>query len=379
MPSLLHLGLAAMLFATASAAPVRSGFTVHQVAKNKGFIRSGPRVNAETYLKYGKSMPKDVAHAFATQQGTVSANPEEYDSEYLSPVTIGGQTLNLDFDTGSADLWVYSSELSASAQKGHDIYDPAKSSTAVKKSGYTWSIVYGDGSSAKGNVYADTVTVGGVTATSQAVELATSLSSAFLADTNNDGLLGLSFSSINTGMCCFPEKPSHTDCCSSVPDSSKDVLRQRQGNLAISTVRSYPEEGPTRNIRLRIHRFVQVHWLNLLHYREDLSGLLGVHWHRVCCRIRVLCHFLDRCHRRYRHHAPISSNHNSNCILCQGIWIIVQQCVRWLYLPVLSNFAKLHGWNWNLSWCHPGILYQLCPATGRKLQYVSPETLLYAD
>ena len=26
------------------------------------------------------------------------------DSEYLCPVTIGGQTLNLDFDTGSSDL-----------------------------------------------------------------------------------------------------------------------------------------------------------------------------------------------------------------------------------------------------------------------------------
>ena len=38
--------------------------------------------------------------------GTVSANPEQYDSEYLCPVQIGtpAQTLPLDFDTGSADL-----------------------------------------------------------------------------------------------------------------------------------------------------------------------------------------------------------------------------------------------------------------------------------
>lgn len=38
------------------------------------------------------------------ENGEVSAEPEENESEYLSPVTIGGQKLELDFDTGSADL-----------------------------------------------------------------------------------------------------------------------------------------------------------------------------------------------------------------------------------------------------------------------------------
>lgn len=37
-------------------------------------------------------------------EGEVNAHPEENESEYLSPVTIGGQKLNLNFDTGSADL-----------------------------------------------------------------------------------------------------------------------------------------------------------------------------------------------------------------------------------------------------------------------------------
>lgn len=38
----------------------------------------------------------------------VPAADQQNDSEYLVPVTIGtpGKTFNLDFDTGSADLWV---------------------------------------------------------------------------------------------------------------------------------------------------------------------------------------------------------------------------------------------------------------------------------
>jgi aspergillopepsin I len=95
--------------------------------------------------------------------------------------------------------WVFSSELPSSQSSGHSIYNPSKSSTAKKLSGATWNISYGDGSGASGDVYTDTVDVGGTTVTGQAVELAKTISAQFQQDQDNDGLLGLAFSSINTG------------------------------------------------------------------------------------------------------------------------------------------------------------------------------------
>ena len=98
----------------------------------------------------------------------------------------------------TSSRWVFSSELPSSESAGHTVYNPAKSSTSKIESGETWSITYGDGSSSSGNVYADTVSVGATTVTSQAVELAETASSQFVEDTDSDGLLGLAFNSINT-------------------------------------------------------------------------------------------------------------------------------------------------------------------------------------
>lgn len=74
------------------------------------------------------------------------------------------------------------------------MYNPRNSGTKLPD---TWAITYGDQSGASGVVYADKVQVGAVTATKQAVEAATSVSSTFAQNTADDGLLGLAFSSIN--------------------------------------------------------------------------------------------------------------------------------------------------------------------------------------
>jgi len=203
----LILGLSACsLFAS----PTRSGesFSVPRIHQT-GVRRSGPAAIAAAFRKYGWTLPtappghEDIYHSSKVakrQTGKVNATPEQYHAEYLCPVTIGGQTLNMDFDTGSSDFWVFSTYLSQKTIGQHIAFNPNKSSTFQKLNGYSWQIMYGDGSGAKGVVGTDTVNIGGATATKQAVELATALSSSFVADTLNDGLVGLGFSNINNGM-----------------------------------------------------------------------------------------------------------------------------------------------------------------------------------
>jgi aspergillopepsin I len=92
------------------AVPTKKGFTINQSIA-KPFL-PGPVQVQKAYKKFNVAVPADVAAAAAADDGSVAANPEQYDAEYLSPVTIGGQTLNLDFDTGSADLFVTALEVS---------------------------------------------------------------------------------------------------------------------------------------------------------------------------------------------------------------------------------------------------------------------------
>ncbi|CRG86996.1 aspergillopepsin I [Talaromyces islandicus] len=184
--------------AVAAAVPVASqtkGFSLVQEAIPKSSYRAPAAHLAKALAKYGAPIPAHVAAA-AASTGSVTTNPSDGDEEYVTKVTVGDSTLKLDFDTGSADLWAFSQDTPSSERSGHSYYKPSDSATKV--SGASWDISYGDGSSAKGSVYKDVVTVGGVTFDKQAVEAASSVSSEFTQDTSIDGLLGLAFSSINT-------------------------------------------------------------------------------------------------------------------------------------------------------------------------------------
>ena len=109
------LGAVLALLHFVSTSPVdlqpKAGNFIVQQTTPKPSKKSGPAAILSTYGKYNASAPEDVIKAATANDGKVSANPTQYDSEYLSPVTIGGQTLNLDFDTGSSDLSVVSSPI----------------------------------------------------------------------------------------------------------------------------------------------------------------------------------------------------------------------------------------------------------------------------
>ncbi|CAD6907988.1 unnamed protein product, partial [Tilletia controversa] len=96
---------------------------------------------------------------------------------WVGKVGVGtpAQIVTVDFDTGSSDLWVNPS-----------IYKPSASSTA-KKTGKTFRVAYGDGSHATGDIYLESVTVGGLTAVKQAFGTATKST---LHDSGNQGIAG---------------------------------------------------------------------------------------------------------------------------------------------------------------------------------------------
>ena len=72
------------------------------------------------------------------------------------------------------------------------MFDPSKSSTWKPLQGQSWTIRYGDGSTASGSVGSDLVTVGGLKVQNQGVEIAEQLSESFESN-KGDGLMGLAF------------------------------------------------------------------------------------------------------------------------------------------------------------------------------------------
>jgi len=84
-----------------------SRFTVPAV-HNANYMRNGTAAMLKAYAKFHLKPTREMPEAFTQslrkrQDGSVTAVPND-GSEYLVPVTIGGEPLNLDFDTGSSDL-----------------------------------------------------------------------------------------------------------------------------------------------------------------------------------------------------------------------------------------------------------------------------------
>ncbi|KAG9121485.1 Type I transmembrane sorting receptor [Ceratobasidium sp. 392] len=119
---------------------------------------------------------------------------------WSGPISIGtpAQNFLITFDTGSADLWVPSANCQDEGCQKKKRYTTSSSSTVFQPSPErTFKIAYGDGSSTvSGPIFADTVSVGGLSATGQAFSAVTQSSNVFAQDPS-DGIMGLGFSAIS--------------------------------------------------------------------------------------------------------------------------------------------------------------------------------------
>ncbi|OAA58730.1 endothiapepsin precursor [Cordyceps fumosorosea ARSEF 2679] len=197
---------------TAIAAPAEASGLTFSVPAHKNPVQRHPIADAHYVLrKYATPETIEAIEAdlqarrdavplsLRGENATVGANPHGstpgVDTSYLAEVNIGTppQKLQLDFDTGSSDLWVFSTDTKSSEVKGQTLYKPAKSTSAKQLQGAKWRVTYGDESHSNGIVYLDTVKVGSATVTGQAVESAQDVSSQFTADSGSSGLLGLAY------------------------------------------------------------------------------------------------------------------------------------------------------------------------------------------
>ncbi|KAI9257908.1 rhizopuspepsin precursor-like protein [Sporodiniella umbellata] len=167
------------------------------LAKNNDYKPNAKRAIQKANAKYSRFSGNSTGHASPDGTGSVPVTDYHGDVEYYGEVTVGtpGVTLKLDFDTGSSDLW-FASTLCSNCGGSQTKYDPSKSKTYVKD-GRSWSISYGDGSSAGGILGKDTVNLGGLSIKGQTIELAKTEASSFQSGPS-DGLLGLGFDSITT-------------------------------------------------------------------------------------------------------------------------------------------------------------------------------------
>ena len=113
--------LLALFFVTVFSSPIQNkkrSFKVKRVPV-PNYVPHGPKAYRRALVKYGindiSPLPNsDVAHRLSAatsadidteeaDNGSTTASPTQNDAQFLSPVTVGGQELIMNFDSGSSD------------------------------------------------------------------------------------------------------------------------------------------------------------------------------------------------------------------------------------------------------------------------------------
>ncbi|KAI8461656.1 aspartic peptidase domain-containing protein, partial [Phakopsora pachyrhizi] len=113
----------------------------------------------------------------------------------LIEVGTPGQTFTVDFDTGSADLWIPSVTCQEDSCASKNRYDASASQTSTTRND-SFKITYGDGTSISGAKYSDSVSIAGIRVKNQTFSSASYLSNS-MGDDPTDGIMGLAYPSIS--------------------------------------------------------------------------------------------------------------------------------------------------------------------------------------
>ncbi|KAI7872643.1 aspartic peptidase domain-containing protein [Spinellus fusiger] len=169
------------------------------LARNNGKVKNTDVHVQNTVAKYTHLRSGFVKSALSVDgSGTINLKSVNIDVEYVGTIGIGTppQIFQVNFDTGSSDLWVPYSECTSCGT--HNLFNANSSSTFNSlNTSSEWTIGYGDGSRVFGVTGRDVISIDNFHAVNQTIGLVITESVSFEKNTDADGIFGLAFPSIS--------------------------------------------------------------------------------------------------------------------------------------------------------------------------------------
>lgn len=192
-------------------------------------------ISKATFMNYKETVQTGNMPMTSNGLGAVIPLKDYMNTQYFAEVQVGSpsQTFLVVPDTGSSNLWMYSSNCWAVPCFYHDKYDSKKSSS-YKSDGRPFKITYGSGS-IDGFVSQDTAKLGDVTAASFAFGEVNSVSGVAFLASQMSGILGLGYDTISVD-----KLPTFVDQ-SDLNDKSFSFVLRANPDLSYITMPGYDE------------------------------------------------------------------------------------------------------------------------------------------
>lgn len=176
-------------------------------------------------------------------------------TQYFVDVQVGtpAQTFTVVPDTGSSNLWIYSSSCYAIPCWYHDTYNSAKSST-FKKNGEAFDITYGSGS-IQGTVSDDVAVLGDTTVKNFGFGEVTSVSGLSFYASDMSGILGLAYGTISVD-----KLPTFVDA-SALTDKSFAFYLHSNPDKSFMTLPGFEESA--KNGEFQFHNVIEERYWGL--------------------------------------------------------------------------------------------------------------------